>query len=653
MEEWEESLPDRPSGFQRLYDSLVLLLLMWPATAGMWLLGSTRLWGLAPALFFSLSGSLLVFLRPLVFRNTPRWRWPPGFWIFSVLLAYIIFQVPWAKVPYAARWEALRWLSLLAAAFAWTQVGGSAHRWKWLLGILLMAVALDCLYALIQEASGSSRILWTERPEQYGLRASGTYRCPNHFANMIALLTPLALVLALLPEAGFPLRLMALYFLAVAAPVLYWTESRSGWLSLAGGLAVTWLLLAWRKGRRWLFIVLAILPLLAVAVGWTAWQVLPVVRMRIGAVLDNPEKASGIRVKMWRDMPAMIRDHPAFGYGGGSFVWAYPPYQRAVDRHLTFDFLHNEYLQMQVEYGAVGLGLLLVGLVCVGGGLIRSLLRARDRAAALLLAGTAGGITVSMVHALFDFNFHIYPNPQALVWIGGVSWSVWFLHEQGMELPRGREKRLQQVWGAAGAILCALGAWLTLIGGVSYVWNLKGEFARSSLDWDKAANCYRRAIHWDPGNWQPHLGLGNLLVAQARWFRDLDPVVERDERIRLAAESAEQFGQSLTLNPGDMAAEVGLAHTFNVRGEPEAALEHFQRAAAYQRRHVFYREQLGIQLRRMGQDAEALAVFRRNIEDNVATDVSVLNIRALERLSARGATPAPPGTSAVPARTDP
>ena len=190
--EWGGFSPERPGAFRRVYDGLALLFLMWPATAGMWLLGSTRLWGLTPALLFSLLGSFLVFMRPLVFRDTPRWNCPPGFWVFLGLMAYVVGQVPWAAVPYAARWEALRWLSLLAAAFAWTQMGGRAHRWKWLLGVMLVAAALTCLYALIQEAGGSTRVLWTERPEQYGLRASGTYRCPNHFANMLAQLAPMA-----------------------------------------------------------------------------------------------------------------------------------------------------------------------------------------------------------------------------------------------------------------------------------------------------------------------------------------------------------------------------------------------------------------------------------------------------------------------------
>jgi len=295
---------------ERLYDSFALLFLMWPATAGVWLLGSTRTWGFAPGLLLSFLGSLLVLARPLVFRSMPRGHAPPGFWAFTILVAYIVLRVPFSSVPYAARWEALRWVCLLAAAWSWTQMGGRVHRWKWLLGVLLMAVALDGLYAIIQHVNSADTVLWAPRPEQYGLRASGTYLCPNHFANLIALLTPLALVLIFLPEAGLPLRLMAGYFLLISTPVLYWTQSRSGWMGVTAGLMVTGLLLAWRKSRSWLLMALVALPLLAAAAGWTAWQTLPAVRTRFGAVLENPEKAGGIRLAMWRDAPEMFKDRP-------------------------------------------------------------------------------------------------------------------------------------------------------------------------------------------------------------------------------------------------------------------------------------------------------------------------------------------------------
>ncbi len=629
----EELRGTRSSG--RGYDAVALLLLMVPATAGMWALGSTRVWGYAPGLFLSLTGALLVLARPVWFPSTPRWRVPPGFWFLAALAMYAVLRIPVSAVPVEARWEALRWTSLLAAAWSWTQAGARAHRWKWLLGVLLLAVALAGLYAWIQQVNGSRMVLWMERPEQYGMRASGTYLCPNHFANMLAMLVPLALVLLFLPVAGFPLRLMALYFLGVAVPVLYWTQSRSGWLGMMAGVGVSVTLLAWRRSRGWLVMALLALPLLAAAGGGMAWKTLPAVRERVGAVLEDPEKAGGIRMQMWRDVPAMVSDRPAWGHGGGSFVWIYPPYQVHVKEHLLWDFLHNDYLQLAVEYGLAGLALALAGLLWALAGLVRGVLRARSTEGAALLAAAGGSLAASLVHACFDFNFHIFPNPHALVWIGGVAWGVWFSRESGEEPARGRWERARRIMAGGAAVACGYCAWLAAAGGMSYLRHLQAEMARTRLDWEEAEQGYPRAMAWDSRNWRPHLGAGNLKVAQATWYRDPDPAAERAGKLRLAGEAVAHFRAALVRNPQDMSAEFGWARALNATGDPEGALDHFRRAAAFQRRHVFYREQLGIQLRRLGRDEEALEVFRKNVADGVFTDVSQMNIGVLEAKRAR------------------
>ena len=639
VDEWSGEGSSVP---KRIYDGVALLLLMWPATAGMWLLGSTRAWGYAPGLAISFLGSLLACARPLVFRNAPRGSAPPGFWIFAGLTAYVVLGVSGASVPYAARWEALRWTCLLAAAWGWTQAAGVARRWKWLLFFLFLSVAFESLYALIQEVNGSTRVLWAPRPEQYGARASGTYLCPNHFGNVLAMLFPLAVLLVYSSEIGFTLRLMAFYFLAVSAPVLVWTQSRSAWGGVLVGLCTTGLLLALRRGRAWFLAALVALPLLAATAGWMAWKTLPPVNSRIREVLEKREGAAGIRIPMWKDMPAMIRDRPIAGFGGGSFVWAYPPYQRHVDEHLTWDFLHNEYLQMQVEYGAIGLGLLLAGLAWGGFGVAGAILRARSRVSALLLAGAAGGLAASLIQAVFDFNFHVFPNPHVLVWMGGVAWGVWQSHEKSAESAEGPRRGFRCAGAALGILACGTGAWLALAGGISYAWNLKGELARERMDWEAAALDYEKSIRWDAGNAQPHLGLGKVKSAQALWYRDPDPAAERAGRARLAAEAEASLLRAQELNPLDMAVVFALARVHNAMGDPEAALEACRRAAAFQRKHVFYREQVGIQLRRMGRDREALEVFRQNVDDGVAGEVSVLNVRLLERKFATEAAAVPP-----------
>ena len=630
---------------ERIYDAVSLALLAWPATGGMWLMGSTRTWGFAPGLALSFIGILLVAARPLAFPGTARWRLPPGLIILAALAGYAAVQAGFVEVPAAARWEALRWASLAGAAFAWTQAAGREHRWKWLLAALLMAAALNGLYAIVQHANGSRMVLWAVRAEQYGMRASGTYLCPNHLANALAMLVPVSVALLGLKEAGFPLRAMTAYFLAIAAPVMYWTQSRSGWLGMAGGLCATLLLLAWRRSRAWFFAALVALPLAAAALGWTAWKTLPGVRERIGPVLENPEKAGGIRMQMWRDAPAMIRDRPIWGFGGGSFVWAYPPYQRNVRQHLEWDYLHNDHLQLLLEHGAAGAGLALGGLLACGWGLVRGVLKARSRAGAHLLAGAAGALVASLLHAIFDFNFHIFPNPHVLVWVGGVAWGTHYALERGLEPAAGWRRAARQGIAAGLGAACLAGAWLAIAGGTSYWKNLRAEMAREALEWDGVEELYRSAAQWDPLNWQPHLGLGKLKSTQALWYRDPDEEAEKAEKSRLSAEAIDHYRRALELNPFEMAAEYGLARSLQAVGDSEGALEHYRRAAAFQRRHVFYREQLGIQLRRMGRDEEALETFRQNVADGVGGEASRLNVRALEKRLAEAARQEPASDS--------
>lgn len=628
-------LESRPTPPERIYDAFCFLLLMWPAIGGMFLLGSTRVWGYAPGLMVSFLGAGLVLARPLLFARTPSWILPPGFLLWALVVIYVAAGMSWALVPYTARWAALRWANLLAAGLAWTQFGLRRHRWHWLLGVLMAGVAVNCLYGWYQYLHQPELVLWTPRVEQYGLRVGGTYLCPNHLANMIAMMVPMALALLLLPGAGFPLRILAGYYLVVTTPVLYWTESRSGWGGMIGGVAVTLLLLAWRKSRAWLLIALVALPLLGAGAGALAWKTLPVVRQRLGAVIEDPLKASGARQDMWRDVPAMVRAKPLWGHGGGAYLWAYPPYRQHTRLHLRYDYLHNDYLQLLVEHGAAGLGLAALALAVSLWMLIRRSLLAQTNEAGFLLAGAVGALTACLLQAVFDFNFFIFPNPHALIWILGVSVGAWASLE-------GRIERVSK-WGgvvrrvAAGVLLagCVYGAWVSLSAGMAYYWNLRAEALRTSFDWERVEACYRRAMAWDRLDWRPHLGLGNITSTQAMWCRDPDEVAEKEGRRRLAEAAIAYFEASVARNPGEMEAELGLTRAYNSLGEAVEALRHCRRAADYQPRHVFYQEQLGIQLRLMGRQREALEVFRANIDKDLATSISHASVRSLERALAR------------------
>ena len=633
---YEDDAVHRTGWPARVWSAVALALLLWPVSGAMYLLASTRIWSWSIGLVLAFAGCGLVLLRPALFpREGYRWRIPALWAGFAAAVLYIAAVQPLAMVPDAARWELLKWVCLCMAALAWSQVAGRGEGWKFFAFLLLLALSVECFYAISKHIDHSRAVLWMQRPAQYEMRSSGTYLCPNHLANALAMAFPLALALLAAPSAGAPLRLMGVYYLAVAAPVLYWTQSRSGWGGMLAGVSAAALLAAWRRGTKWLGIALVAIPLALAAAGFGAWKCLPAVRTRIGAVIEDPIKAGGIRSKMWADTPAMVRDRPASGFGGGSFVWAYPPYRVHTDQNLTYDMLHNDPLQALVEYGAAGAalagGLWLWALVLFSVRAVRS----RDADTALLSAAAAGALVAAGLHSLFDFNFHIFPNPHVLVMLCGLALCRSAVREGTGWTVRGRAGAV--ALSAAAAAVCAAGLWFSLAGGLSYWWTLKGEAAFDNLEYAEAEAAYDRAIRWNPGNWQPWLGLGNLKATRASLYRAPDPEAQAAGRRRLAEEARAAYAEAGRLNPGEMAVEYGLARAANAVNDPETALEHCRRAAAYQPRHAFYREQLGLQLVRMGREEEALEVFRKNREDKVTSEVTAANIRRLERRAAKRA----------------
>lgn len=610
-------------------DALLMVLLLAAPLGGMIAFGAVRMWSFGPLMFLVFLAAGGVFLRPLFFPDLRRVLVPPGGLVWLAFLLYGAARIPQAAVPYEARIEMLRAAGLLAAYWAWTDLASRAGRWRILLGTVVLAVSLLCWYAVIQHAHGSRMVLNLERPDIYGMRASSTYFCPNHFASLLEIMIPVSLVLLFTRSAGFPLRLLAGYGLLLFLPVMYLTQSRSGWLGTAAGLAVAACLLAYRKSRR-LFLGLAVLiPVVLLFAGLLLWRFSPVVRERVaGASLRSPDPAVQARFLMWKDSRALIGDKPWLGHGPGAFAWVYPRY-KTHSAQFFFNYAHNEYLHGLADYGVVGLALMAAVFAAAGGRLLSRLRAAgRDRDAALI-AGLSGSVVAVLVHALFDFNLHIFANTQMLVLVAGVT--AGGLYGSG-ELPERPARSATGRWLWGGAALVSFALALAVLQAVSsYGLWLTGEGDRLAVRMPEALRRFERATRLDPGNWAPYLGIGLTRQAQAFW--NLDP----EEKKKGAAEARDAFQEVLARNPLSLEALFGLSKAYNMLGDPALALEQLEKARNLDRHHLFYAQHLGLQLSRMGRDAEALQVFEEAYRIHNNNEMLQLNIRRLrERLGPEG-----------------
>lgn len=579
-----------------------------------------RLWSTGSLVILTLIATILTALRPVLFRIEQRPFYPAALPVFAAFLLYAGIRIPFSAVPYEAILEVLRIGALVAGFWVVANLTEVHHgRWRWILGILLMSAAVMCLYALVQHFRESRMVLNLVRPEVYGLRASGAFMCPNHFASFIGIVLPLAFALLINRDAGHTMRIFSAYAMIVILPALFLTQSRSGWMGAIAGLITVWLVLAVRKSLRKFLLALVLAPICVSAIAIAAWTFSPMVRMRVeDALRGNP------RIQLWKDTRAMIREAPGLGHGAGSYRWVYPRYWHQLREFTDPEHAHNETLELVAENGLLGTTLFSMGLAVAAGSLllrIRSVRRNRDAA---LIAGTAGAGIAAFIHSCFDYNFHVYGVASALALLAGVTTSALF---GSGAIPH--SKRAGNVFrrSVAGFLAAAavLGILLMARSLASYLLVRRADEARLTMQGNAAETLYERAEQLDPENFKAWLGHAHLLRMRMTWSFDAEA------RTRDFARAEMLYRTALRHNPLLLDAEVSLALLYSASGDDERALAMLRLVVDKAPLHRDNLTRLGLQLRRMGKLEEALLVFLR-AEAMGSTELIQINLKGLKAI---------------------
>ncbi|MHC5538018.1 O-antigen ligase family protein, partial [Singulisphaera rosea] len=184
---------------------------------------------------------------------------------------------------------------------------------------------------------------------------------------------------------------------------MLFSHSRGGFLAMiVSGVLAAVILRPKNFYLKGLGSVLVLVPLLLLVVG----SVSPF--LRLASILDLTESGYTVRFELWRHVFPVWLQHPYLGTGLGSFAVAAAPYAdfRMADLRF-FSHAENEYLQMLVEAGVVGLALTLLLM----GGIARLAARAYKATTTLedrgmVLAGIASCIALAF-QSFSDFPIHI------------------------------------------------------------------------------------------------------------------------------------------------------------------------------------------------------------------------------------------------------
>lgn len=288
-------------------------------------------------------------------------RWPLSILevgSFGLALAWLIHpKLHWTMLPpaFVALWGALQialhrtiavaatehavltWAAYFALTFAALQTFEDDATLDWFLNALLWFSVLLAVISTLQAFTSRDRVFWIF-PAPNPVFLMGPFPYHTHFANLVELVLPLALIAAITDPAR---RVIHCLQAAVLVAAVVASASRGGF-ALVVIETICVLVITSRRERRVApaFAIFAVLAAaLAVLVGWETL---------LHRYFEEPYYG---RWQMFQSSLAMIRDHPLFGVGLGNWSAAYPAYALYDDGFFA-NQAHNDWAQWTAEGGS-------------------------------------------------------------------------------------------------------------------------------------------------------------------------------------------------------------------------------------------------------------------------------------------------------------
>ena len=201
-----------------------------------------------------------------------------------------------------------------------------------------------------------------------GLVVRPFYNDHTAYGAALAMFIPVILAFICLPRQAFYKRFLSILFLTLFVVATLFSYSRATWLSLFTAGLIGLIIALKIKFRT-----LAFFTVLMIFAGWSLKdEVLRRIEKNpqesssdfyehIRSVANIRSDASNMeRLNRWKSAMAMIREKPVFGWGPGTYMFQYAPYQKSYDRTIiSTNFgdvgnVHSEYLGALVESGILG-----------------------------------------------------------------------------------------------------------------------------------------------------------------------------------------------------------------------------------------------------------------------------------------------------------
>lgn len=261
---------------------------------------------------------------------------------------------------------------------------------------------------------------------------AGTYINRNHFAGLLEMAFPLAVMWAvakwrrtsstLSRPVGLALSTAAL--VGIAACLLLAVAlslSRMGFISTLIGVGFTSLILlaSWANRYPILHSMRWIIPLgftLCILIALPSKELI----LRFADIASTDQLPKDARLEIWKNSLQLVSAYKWTGCGLGAYERGLYRYKTTAPIN-TIDFAHNDYLQILAELGIFGaiLAALLLASICWK--LLSVVLWKKETGSWELAVGLLVALLTIGLHSLTDFNLYIPANALAFAWLCGTA----------------------------------------------------------------------------------------------------------------------------------------------------------------------------------------------------------------------------------------
>ncbi|MCK4532149.1 O-antigen ligase family protein [bacterium] len=239
----------------------------------------------------------------------------------------------------------------------------SFHKIEKIISFLFIGGALVSLYGIFQHF-GLDFVKWSFSPQE---RVCSTLGNPNFLGAYLIMLVPLTLSRIIKKVKIYYLLLLLLFFTC-----LIFTYSRAAWLGLSGSILL-WIILT-RKiilfyvPKKILYLTGIIILFIIVFLSFYKLtprknlhsNIFSPVIERINSITNLKERDIASRLSGWKSCLKMIKNNPILGMGQDTFGinfrrYMSPAYETFSRRNVNAGYAHNEFLQIIVTRGIIGL----------------------------------------------------------------------------------------------------------------------------------------------------------------------------------------------------------------------------------------------------------------------------------------------------------